>query len=52
VVALVTGGGAQVEMARHTAYGMRLGLPADDLDSDGDVKRSVPAIIGSAGSTI
>ncbi|MEW6747136.1 MAG: RHS repeat-associated core domain-containing protein [Planctomycetota bacterium] len=36
VVALVTSGGALVETPRYSAYGIPIGLPAGDTDSDGD----------------
>jgi RHS repeat-associated protein len=36
VVALTKSDGTQVEQVRYTAYGIPFGLPAGDLDSDGD----------------
>jgi len=44
VVALVKSSGTQVEQARYSAYGVPFGLPAGDVDSDGDVDvASVPS---------
>jgi RHS repeat-associated protein len=37
VVALIDSAGAQVEQVRYFAYGIPFGLPAGDVDSDGDV---------------
>jgi len=36
VVALITAAGTQREMVRYSAYGVPLGLPVGDVDSDGD----------------
>ena len=36
VVALINSDGAQVEHARYTSYGVPIGMPGADTDSDGD----------------
>ena len=49
VVALAGSAGYQLESVRYSAYGYPFGIPGGDLDSDGDDRATVSALIAVSG---